>query len=79
VMGNCVGCFHKSEAELALTLKRYPDLYAIMESIEKEIGGTFRNGYSMEEFRKQVESNPHFNFDFENEVYCTSENGSCGD
>lgn len=79
ICGNCVGCFHKSEAELAITLKRYPALYSIMEGMEKEIGHTFREGVSMSDFRTYVENDLNFNFKMENDGYCTSETGSCGD
>lgn len=79
ICGNCVGCFMKSEAELAITLKRYPTMYATMEEMEKDMGHTFRPDISMTEFRKAVENDIHFDFNIEKEVYCTSELGSCGD
>lgn len=79
ICGNCVGCFMKSEAELAITYKRYPHLYSIMENMEKEIGHTFRDVRSMEEYRTHFENDMHFDFNIEKEVYCTTELGSCGD
>lgn len=78
ICGNCTFCFHKSEAELAMSLKRYPDQWAIGEAMEKEIGHTFRD-VSMQELREAVEQDQSFDFNIENKVYCTTELGSCGD
>lgn len=78
ICGNCVGCFHKSEAEMAISYKRYPALYAIMEEMEKEIGYTFRKN-SMTEYREFFDNDKHFDFNIKNDLYCDSQNGSCGD
>jgi 3'-phosphoadenosine 5'-phosphosulfate sulfotransferase (PAPS reductase)/FAD synthetase len=77
--GNCTMCFHKSEAELAISLKSYPKQWAEMESLESEIGFTFREGLTMKKFREMVEKDQQFDFNIENKVYCTTELGSCGD
>lgn len=77
--GNCTMCFHKSEAELAISVKSFPKQWAEMEALEEEIGFTFRDGISMKEFREHVENDYHFDFNIENKIYCNTELGACGD
>lgn len=79
ICGNCIGCFHKSEAELAMTIKRYPKQWEIMEGIESEMGHTFRKNKSLSQLRDDVTNDLSFDFNIEHENYCTTELGSCGD
>lgn len=82
-LGNCDGCFLKSEANLAALARDYPDRHAwweemeaLAQSISSGSGGTFRPSYSRKELRAFVERQGDWLFD--DEAYlCQIDEGEC--
>jgi 3'-phosphoadenosine 5'-phosphosulfate sulfotransferase (PAPS reductase)/FAD synthetase len=74
-MGNCDGCFLKSEATLAAVARDYPDRHAWWEAQEAKIGGTFRKEFSRADLRRAV-SLQTWLFDVE-DGFCQKDFGEC--
>lgn len=82
-LGNCDGCFLKSEANLAALAREYPERHAWwerMEALAKSLstgnGGTFRPNYSRSELRDYVERQGDWIFDAE-DALCQADGGEC--
>lgn len=85
-LGNCDGCFLKSEASLARLARDYPDRHAWWENIESWAAGLgrarTRNGsnwskrYSRSDLRGRVENTRQWSFDAEG-FWCQTDDGEC--
>lgn len=82
-LGNCDGCFLKSEANQAMLAREYPERHAWwerMETIAQELtsgtGGQFRPGYSKKSLREFVEKQGDWIFDSEGAL-CQADGGEC--
>lgn len=77
-LGNCDGCFLKSESNLANLQKHYPEKALWWEMQEERINRTFNKDWSRAELRKFVESQADMFEKLEEEgVFCDSSHGSC--
>lgn len=77
-LGNCDGCFLKSEANLANLCKHYPGRYDWWERQEKKLGKTFNKSWSREDLRKSVEAQSDLFEEFEElGVFCDAIHGTC--
>lgn len=76
-LGNCDGCFLKSEAQIAALARDHPQRHAWWEQMENNVGGTFRSGYSRQSLRTYVEAQGDWIFDDENGVLCQKDAGEC--
>jgi hypothetical protein len=74
-MGNCDGCFLKSEATLAAVARDYPERHAWWEAQEEKAGGTFRKEYSRADLRRAVSLQACL-FDVE-DGFCQRDGGEC--
>lgn len=74
-MGNCDGCFLKSEATLAAVARDYPDRHTWWEAQEAKVGGTFRKEFSRADLRRAV-SLQAWLFDVE-DGFCQRDGGEC--
>ena len=77
-LGNCDGCFLKSEATLAALSRDYPERSAWWEAQEEKIGGTFRKDFSRFELRNFVEKQGDWIFNTE-DALCQKDDGECTD
>ena len=75
-LGNCDGCFLKSEATLAALSRDYPERSAWWEAQEQKVGGTFRKDFSRSELRNFVEKQGDWIFDAE-DALCQKDGGEC--
>lgn len=82
-MGNCDGCFLKSEAHNAMLARDYPDRAEWWERMEEKAqrltsgtGGTFSKRYSRSELRSFVERQGSWAFDTEGAL-CQADGGDC--
>jgi len=75
-MGNCDGCFLKSEAQLAALAREYPDNHAWWERMEAQAGARFRKEYSRKELRQYVERQGDWIFDTDGAL-CQASGGEC--
>jgi 3'-phosphoadenosine 5'-phosphosulfate sulfotransferase (PAPS reductase)/FAD synthetase len=75
-LGNCDGCFLKSEATLAALARDYPDRSAWWEAQEEKVGGTFRKDVSRSSIRDFVERQGDWIFDTEGAL-CQRDGGEC--
>lgn len=74
-LGNCTGCFLKSELDLALLCKTNPEEFKWWEGLEERFGSTFKNGWSYRDLREKVESgHDRFNLDG---YFCQASQGEC--
>ena len=83
-LGNCDGCFLKSEANRAFLARYYPERAKWWDDMEKKVGNTFQrsdNKYASDwaTLIKNAGLQPDWVFDEENDVYCTSSLGGCHD
>ena len=76
-LGNCDGCFLKSEANQAMLARDYPDRHAWWERMEAITGGTFRPKYSKRELREFIEHQGDWVMDAQNGVLCQADDGEC--
>jgi hypothetical protein len=75
-LGNCDGCFLKSEATLAALSRDYPERSAWWETQEAKVGGTFRKDFSRFGLRSFVEKQGDWIFDSE-DALCQKDGGEC--
>jgi len=78
-LGNCDGCFLKSEKTKAYICRTTPDRAAIWAGMEKLIGGLFRDQQSWQNLIDFVDKQGDFDFSDETDLYCESSLGSCTD
>jgi len=77
-LGNCDGCFLKSEATLAALSRDYPERSAWWEAQEAKVRGTFRKDVSRSKLRDFVEKQGDWIFDTE-DALCQKDAGECTD
>lgn len=82
LLGNCDGCFLKSEANLAALARDYPDRHQWWQDMEDMMahrtignGGKFNREYSRRQLRWSVD-NQHELFDTE-DGFCQADGGEC--
>ena len=82
-LGNCDGCFLKSEAQLAAIARDYPDRHAWWERMEakasklaKSGSARFRAEYERRSLREMVERQGDWIFDIEGAL-CQANGGEC--
>ena len=75
-LGNCDGCFLKSEANRAALAREYPDRFAWWARIEQEMGSTFRPEDSYAELQSFVANQSDWIFDTEGAL-CQADDGEC--
>jgi hypothetical protein len=83
-LGNCDGCFLKSEATLAMLARDYPERHAWWERMEAAVKGlttstaaaTFRKDQPRRELRQFVERQGDWIFDDQN-FLCQKDEGEC--
>jgi len=79
-LGNCDGCFLKSEATLAALARDYPERHAWWERMESEIGASFRPRYTRASLRDFVERQGDWLFSNEAQevgALCQADGGEC--
>lgn len=74
-LGNCDGCFLKSEKNLANLCRHYPERAEWWAEQEIKTGATFNKNWSWEELIKSVDKQP--DLFLENDFYCESIHGTC--
>lgn len=77
-LGNCDGCFLKSEAHLAMLARDYPERHAWWEAQEQATGWTFSSRYSRAQLRRRVETQRDWLFETEGAL-CQADDGECTD
>jgi 3'-phosphoadenosine 5'-phosphosulfate sulfotransferase (PAPS reductase)/FAD synthetase len=83
-LGNCDGCFLKSEATLSMLARDYPERHAWWERMEAEVSGItttkaaarFRKEYTRASIREFVEKQGDWIFSTEG-VLCQKDGGEC--
>lgn len=82
-LGNCDGCFLKSEAHIASLARDFPERHAWWEEMEtlaqrlsSGTGGTFSKRYSRSEMRQFVEKQGDWLFETEGAL-CQADDGEC--
>lgn len=83
-LGNCDGCFLKSEAHVAALTREFPERAAWWERMEEKVASLsktrdaahFSKRYSRKEFRENVERQGNWTFD-EDGYYCQKSEGEC--
>jgi 3'-phosphoadenosine 5'-phosphosulfate sulfotransferase (PAPS reductase)/FAD synthetase len=82
-LGNCDGCFLKSEAHVAMLARDYPERHAWWERMEALVadrtlgnGAQFSKRYSRRELRTFVEAQGDWIFDTEGAL-CQADGGDC--
>ena len=75
-LGNCDGCFLKSEEHNANIARHYPERHAWWERMERETGGTFNKRWSRAELAERVAEAPEWVFDTEG-FFCQASDGEC--
>lgn len=76
-LGNCDGCFLKSEHNLANLCRHYPDRAEWWSRMEKETGATFNKNWPMKALIKSVSRQPDLFLDTDKDHYCQSTHGTC--
>lgn len=76
-LGNCDGCFLKSEKNLARLCREHPDKAKWWIEQEKKIGATFNKNFSWNDLQKSSDQQPEWVFDDDNDTFCNSSHGSC--
>jgi 3'-phosphoadenosine 5'-phosphosulfate sulfotransferase (PAPS reductase)/FAD synthetase len=77
-LGNCDGCFLKSENNLANLAEHYPERAAWWEKMEDETGASFVKDRYWKSLIKTVENSPKLALEG-GEFYCNSTFGTCED
>jgi 3'-phosphoadenosine 5'-phosphosulfate sulfotransferase (PAPS reductase)/FAD synthetase len=82
-LGNCDGCFLKSEANLAALAREYPERHKWWQDMEDLVsnwqlgdGAKFHIGYSRREMRWMVENQGDWIFDTDGAL-CQADHGEC--
>lgn len=75
-LGNCDGCFLKSEANIAAFTRDFPDRAAWWERQEVDTGGTFSKRYSRTEMRRYMERQGDWALSTEGAL-CQKSDGEC--
>lgn len=83
-LGNCDGCFLKSEKSQAALAREYPERHEWWERMELWVsqftlgdGAKFRKEFSKRELRSFVEAQGDWIFDEENGALCQADHGEC--
>ncbi len=83
-LGNCDGCFLKSEVTQSMLARDHPERHAWWEKMEALAGeltsgshARFRSGYSKQELREFIDAQGDWIFDDENGVLCQEDDGEC--
>jgi 3'-phosphoadenosine 5'-phosphosulfate sulfotransferase (PAPS reductase)/FAD synthetase len=83
-LGNCDGCFLKSEKSQAALAREYPERHAWWEQMELWVsqftlgdGAKFRKEFSKRELRSFVEAQGDWIFDDTNGALCQADQGEC--
>lgn len=77
-LGNCDGCFLKSEESAAHLCRAFPERAAWWDRMERETGGTFNKRWSRKELSNKVQSRPDMVFDVDG-YFCQANDGDCID
>ena len=75
-LGNCDGCFLKSEQDNANLWRYFPERAKWWERMEQETGSTFSSRFSRTELRETVETAPVLALDSEG-FFCQASDGEC--
>lgn len=75
-LGNCDGCFLKSEDKRAMLARDYPDRAAWWAEQERRFGGTFHVSTSWDELQRMVRDQGDWIFDTE-DALCQADDGEC--
>lgn len=82
-LGNCDGCFLKSEANIAALARDYPDRHQWWQDMERlasrltsGAGASFSKRYTRAEMRRMVETQGDYIFDLEGAL-CQADDGEC--
>ena len=82
-LGNCDGCFLKSEANIAALAREYPERHAWWEAMEELASGltdgtadTWSQRYTRREMREKIERQGDWIFDVEGAL-CQADDGEC--
>jgi 3'-phosphoadenosine 5'-phosphosulfate sulfotransferase (PAPS reductase)/FAD synthetase len=82
-LGNCDGCFLKSEANIAALAREYPErarwwesMEALATSLTSGTGGTFSKRYRRDALRTVVERQSDWIFD-NTDFFCQADDGEC--
>lgn len=75
-MGNCDGCFLKSERFIAALAREMPDRAAWWERMEQQVGGSWSKRYTRQGTREFVAAQGDWIFDDES-VLCQADGGDC--
>lgn len=75
-LGNCDGCFLKSEASRAALAREYPDRFAWWARMEEIARGTFRPAEPYAELARFVDRQGDWVFDME-DALCQADDGEC--
>ena len=81
ILGNCDGCFLKSEDQLAMLAKEHPNRYIWWENFENDYKhrgnyGLFNNTRKLKEFRKFINNQQDWVFDQQG-YFCQTDDGEC--
>ena len=75
-LGNCDGCFLKSEEKLSHLVRDYPERHKWWEQMEARAGATFSKRLSRRELRQYVERQGDWIFDVK-DALCQRDGGEC--
>jgi 3'-phosphoadenosine 5'-phosphosulfate sulfotransferase (PAPS reductase)/FAD synthetase len=75
-LGNCDGCFKKSERKRAALARDFPDRAAFWAEQEARFGGTFQEGHKWSELIDFVNRQGDWIFDAR-DVLCQADDGEC--
>lgn len=78
-LGNCDGCFLKSEKTKAYVCKHLPDSARWWDAQEKKIGGVFRDRQPWGQLIEFVGRQGEFDFSESQDLYCDGDLGGCTD
>lgn len=76
-LGNCDGCFMKSEKTRAFLARYQPDRAEWWDRMEKETGTTFTHEKPWGDLIDHAKNQADWVFDDKSEVYCTTSLGGC--
>lgn len=75
-LGNCDGCFLKSEAHVAMLARDFPERHAWWQRMESKVDGAFSKRYTRKELGEFVERQGDWIFDTEGAL-CQADDGEC--